>query len=237
MDSVDSQLVESVLHMESQLKDALAELNSLIHAARAAAVPKEVVLDSEEEKLVVARFLVNLQDSGIVNMLNADDYIQKRFGFSKAKAEAYLFDYIDNYKSYKEKASPEGSVKAVEVPKKRKGPKPYSEMTPDELAIAKAKKAASVASSQSSTVDNAVPDVSVLSSVKPRRQIKLKSPDVVSSKGVLIWNSFLNMVRSEMEVGGITVNYEDVVKKAREMKGADKEAYKLFSETWTPETN
>lgn len=62
-----------------------------------------------------------------------------------------------------------------------------------------------------------------------------KSPAEKSNKtsGLLIWNSFLNIVKNEMESDGSEVKYGDLIKKAVEMKKGDPEGYKLFSETWT----
>ena len=50
-----------------------------------------------------------------------------------------------------------------------------------------------------------------------------------------IWYSFIKMVQAEMEATGEKPKYEDVLKKAKEMKDGDKDAYQLFSSTWTPE--
>jgi hypothetical protein len=38
-----------------------------------------------------------------------------------------------------------------------------------------------------------------------------------------------------MEAGGVKPKYEDVLKKAKEMKEGDNEGYHLFSSNWTPE--
>lgn len=57
-----------------------------------------------------------------------------------------------------------------------------------------------------------------------------------SSKSLQVWNSFLKVVRSEMEEDDSKVSYEDVVKKAREMKDSDQDSYKLFAESWTPDS-
>ena len=72
----------------------------------------------------------------------------------------------------------------------------------------------------------------IISDISP----KIKEPVKKSSKksGFLIWNSFLELVKSEMESDGSQVKYDDVVKRAIEMKKSDPESYKLFSETWTP---
>jgi hypothetical protein len=118
--------------------------------------------------------MFNLQDSGITNMINSDSFLQKRFGFTKAKAEQYVFEYIDNYTKLRSEYS--------EV-KKAEGP----------------------------------------------RVIKLKK-----SNAMAIWNSFLQIVKAEMESGGVLVKYEDVRKKAIEMKESDPESYKVFSDNWTP---
>ena len=66
---------------------------------------------------------------------------------------------------------------------------------------------------------------------------KTPSPEgqEVKPKGVLIWNSFMKTVKAEMQTvaGGEEPSYDDVRKKAQEMKEADPESYKLFSDNWT----
>jgi hypothetical protein len=65
---------------------------------------------------------------------------------------------------------------------------------------------------------------------------KIKEPvkKVSKKSGFLVWNSFLDLVKSEMESDGSQVKYDDLVKRALEMKRSDPESYRLFSETWTP---
>jgi hypothetical protein len=65
---------------------------------------------------------------------------------------------------------------------------------------------------------------------------KVKEPvkKVSKKSGFLVWNSFLDLVKNEMESDGSEVKYDDLVKKALEMKRSDPESYRLFSETWTP---
>lgn len=64
-----------------------------------------------------------------------------------------------------------------------------------------------------------------------KKSIQNKAP----SKTLQIWNSFLKVVRSELEKNGMKVTYDEVVKKAREMKDSDQDSYKLFADNWTPE--
>jgi hypothetical protein len=68
------------------------------------------------------------------------------------------------------------------------------------------------------------------------KKVKQKNANAEKSNktsGLLIWNSFLNIVKNEMESDGSEVKYGDLIKKAVEMKKGDPEGYKLFSETWT----
>ena len=69
---------------------------------------------------------------------------------------------------------------------------------------------------------------------------KKNEPEIVykkpPSKSLQVWNSFLKVVRTELEMNGDTVSYDDIVKKAREMKDSDPESYKLFADNWTPDT-
>ena len=73
---------------------------------------------------------------------------------------------------------------------------------------------------------------SIISDLSP----KIKEPEKRISKksGFLVWNSFLDLVKNEMESDGSQVKYDDLVKKALELKRSNPESYKLFSETWTP---
>lgn len=239
MEMTDTQLIQSVIKMQEELVSALAEVSRLttdIAKSQEAYTPvvKQAFSSSEEEKEQVMRFLFNLQKSGITNMMAADDFIQKRFGFIKAKCEDYLFCYIDNYTELealysKPKTVVDTSV-VVAAAKKRKGPKPYSEMTPEELAEAKAKKAIRD-SSKPAEGDQLVSDVTTKKTVLKVKKIKSDEP---KPKGVLIWNAFMNTVKAEMMQADSTVepSYNDIMKKAQEMKETDPESYKLFSENW-----
>ena len=226
----------------------------------------------------VFKFIFNLQRSGFSQQFNAEECIQKHFGFSKEKAEKFLFNYIENLCELTEKFSgssefSESSSHASDSQsqqKKRKGPKPYSEMTPEELAAAKAKKlerltekkelaseplaseplaseplaseplasqplaSQPLASQPLASETLAIPPPSKVG----RRVLKTKkNPEALkrNSDAIKIWNSFLKIVKTEMEATGTPMSYEDVVKRAKEMKEADKSAYDLFSATWTPD--
>ena len=52
-----------------------------------------------------------------------------------------------------------------------------------------------------------------------------------------IWSSFVKIVQAEMEAENVNEKpkYSDVLKRAKEMKDSDKESYRLFSSTWTPD--
>jgi hypothetical protein len=226
--------------MQEELVSALAEVSRLTgDMAKNQELPpaKPFFASSEEEKDKVMRFLFNLQKSGITNMVAADDFIHKRFGLTKARCQEYLFEYIDNYTEMEGKYSTVVAVDtthAVAATKKRKGPKPYAEMTPEELADAKAKKAIRDASKPVEGQGVAVPEP-----VRKKTVLKLKktptSSDEPKPKGVLIWNAFMNTVKAEMMQGGTTVepSYNDIMKRSQELKEADPESYKLFTENWS----
>ena len=220
----DVELIQSVTALQDKLVVALGEMKTLI--SEMTEVSRPTFTTDEEEKEKVYKFVFNLQKTGMTNMLNTDEYIQKRFGFTKAKSQTYLFDYIDNYTELSAKYSNKPVVEEPVIVKKRKGPKPYSEMTPDELIQAKAKKAGLI---------NPVNEV--LNTVK--RTIKLKktpSDTPLKSNAMFVWNAFMETVKAEMETGGEEVKYDDVRKKALEMKEADPASYKLFSDNWSPES-
>jgi hypothetical protein len=252
MEMTDTQLIQSVLKMQEELVSALADVSRLtedmakMQNTHAAWTP---IASSDEERAKVMKFMFNLQNSGITNMFSADEYLQKRFGFTKSRAQDYLFDYIDNYselqKTYGvdkvEVASKSEVVEATPL-KKRKGPKPYAEMTPEELAEAKARKQKKAEEIQilPDSVDTLVPTSSTEGRIVAKKTIlKLKKnpgPEgqEVKPKGVLIWNSFMKTVKAEMEAAaGQELSYDDIRKKAQEMKEADPESYKLFSDNWT----
>jgi hypothetical protein len=46
-------------------------------------------------------FLFGLQDSGICNMFEGGEHLERRFSFSKREAEAILLDWMENYESIK----------------------------------------------------------------------------------------------------------------------------------------
>lgn len=250
MEMTDSQLIQSVTRMQEELVAAVSDLNRLAsEMANTQQISKPSFSSSEEERGQVMKFLFNLQRTGITNMLSADEYIQKRFSFTRAKAREYLFDYIDNYHEIETmlSAMKVAPTTTTEV-KKRKGPKPYSEMTPEEIEQAKAKKARSKGSESSSVQSNSsgsspmaepapvakpapAPVAEPSGSSQKKTVLKLKkNTEGPKSNAMLIWNSFMNTVRSEMGEG---VSYDEVRKKAIEMKAGDPESYKLFSENWT----
>jgi hypothetical protein len=231
-------------------------------------------MDKEEEDKTsrVFKFIVNLKKSGLSQEFNTSEAIQKHFGVSKERSDKYLFEYIEQYSEIVPSESPVTETCIQGEIKKRKGPKPYSEMTPEELAEAKAKKlvkkttvttntSEASETSETSETSEALTTVSTVSTVsedatkpllttvatvstvasvpkdmheKPqqRRVIKLKKSN---SDGIKIWNSFLKIVKADLEKNGPQLNYEDLVKKAKEMKDADKDAYALFSSNWTPD--
>jgi hypothetical protein len=246
MDMTDSQLIQSIMKMQEELVSALAEVNrltaDLVKSQQSTEpVARAPFTPSEEERDNVRRFIFNLQRTGMTNMMGADDYIQKRFGFTKTKSEDYLFDYIDNYSEIEDLYSKpradvsETSSVSTNGTKKRKGPKPYAEMTPEELAEAKAK-AKARADAKIENVRPAVEEPVEEPVVRKKTIIRLKKSDTEPKpKGVLIWNAFMNMVKAEMMQGanGVEPSYADIVKKAQELKEADPVSYKLFTDNWT----
>lgn len=245
------------MKMQEELVSALAEVNRLtsdIIKSQSTEPPKPFV-PSEDERENVRRFLFNLQKTGLTNMIVADDYVQKRFGFTKSKSQDYLFDYIDNYTEIEDLYSKnkvdmsESSSVSTNGTKKRKGPKPYAEMTPEELAEAKAKALARskvkaekaeepVASTGAPVASTEAPVASTETPVRKRTIIRLKKVDPdhePKPKGVLIWNAFVNSIKVEMMQGsnGEEPPYSAIVKKAQELKEADPESYKLFTDNWT----
>ena len=233
--------------MQEELVSALAEVSRLTTDMTQAQnsqcdIDKPSFSSSEEEKAQVMRFLFNLQKIGVTNMLAADEFIQKRFGFMKAKCQDYLFDYIDNYTelealySKPKVEAPEAAVAAIML-KKRKGPKPYSEMSPEEIAEAKAKKAIRDSSKTLDTVSvgTTEPVASKKKTILKSKKLTIPSGEEPKPKGVLIWNAFMNTVKDEMMKisGNIEPSYNDVLKKAQEEKEAEPESYRLFSENWS----
>jgi hypothetical protein len=250
-------LLESLKYIEDEITSTLSELASI-----------KLSMDKEEEDKTsrVFKFIVNLKKSGLSQEFNTSEAIQKHFGVSKERSDKYLFEYIEQYSEIVPSESPVTETCIQGEIKKRKGPKPYSEMTPEELAEAKAKKLVKKTTvttntsetSESSEACEALATVSTVSedATKPllttvtsvttvttvpeevhekpqqRRVIKLKKSN---SDGIKIWNSFLKIVKADLEKNGPQLNYEDLVKKAKEMKDADKDAYALFSSNWTPD--
>ena len=247
-------LLESLKYIEDEITSTLSELASI-----------KLSMDKEEEDKTsrVFKFIVNLKKSGLSQEFNTSEAIQKHFGVSKERSDKYLFEYIEQYSEIVPSESPVTETCIQGEIKKRKGPKPYSEMTPEELAEAKAKKLVKKTTvttntseaSETSETSEALTTVSTVSTVsedvtkpllttvatvpedvheKPqqRRVIKLKKSN---SDGIKIWNSFLKIVKADLEKNGPQLNYEDLVKKAKEMKDADKDAYALFSSNWTPD--
>jgi hypothetical protein len=228
MEMTDDMLIQSVDTMQEELINILEELNRLrTEVMQMQEVPKQTFTSLEDERAHVFRFLFNLQKTGITNMLGADDYIQKRFGFTKAKSLEYSFEYIDNYDELRVVYS-KASVKALKVPsvKKRKSSTPPESLEP-EASVAK--------------IEVSEPlDVPLVSEPK-KKIIKIKKKAVGSTeeqkpKGVLIWNSFMNTVKAEMfQKSGVEPSYDEVRKKSIEMKKSDPESYKLFSICMTEE--
>lgn len=263
MEMTYTQLIQSVIKMQEELVSALAEVSRLTSDMAKNQQPstpltsKPFIPSSEEERGHVVRFLFNLQRSGITNMMSADDYIQKRFGFTKAKSQDYLFDYIDNYAELEEQYSKpkgesiDGSSVSTASLKKRKGPKPYAEMTPIELAEAKAKAEARARAKTEVVLSVEAPSEAPVLKKKKKTILLLKKPEAQvpkpeaqepkpeaqepKPKGVLIWNAFMNMVKDDMMRvnGGTEPSYNDIMKKAQEMKEADPVSYKLFADNCT----
>jgi len=242
MEMTDTQLIQSVIKMQQELVSALSEISRLrtdmtdakqqdMHAT------KPFFSSSEEEREQVMRVLFNIQKSGIRLTMSSEEFIQKRFGFTKSKSEDYIFEYIDTFRELELRYNNSKSVDPVEISAKikRKGPKPYSEMTADELIEAKAKKASRDAEKRVETVVASPVEETVQ---KKKTILKLKKTHVSSDepkpKGVLIWNAFMNMVKAEMMQGSSAEpSYNEVLKKALEEKEANPESYKLFSENWS----
>ena len=226
MESKDKHILDTLKHIEDEIASTLEELSS---------IKQEMEEKSSEESNRVFKFIFNLQRSGFSEQFDPCESIQKHYGFSKEKAEKFIFNYIEQLSEINEKfggsnsdASESSSHASDLQQKKRKGPKPYSEMTPEELIIAKARKLekAKLAVSSMPIVAPAP-----LPEQKPKRVIKTKK----LSDGIKIWNSFLKIVKVELDASGVSLSYEDLIKKAKEMKEADPSAYELFASTWTPD--
>lgn len=229
------QLLDSVKHVQDKITASLQELSKI----------KEEMHQSSlnEEKKRVFKFIDGIRVSGLLDMMRVGEYIQRRFNLTELKAEDYLFDYIEDIGSIQEKPlqvtrdiqTTMELASVVEKLPKAKGPKPYSLMSPQELEIAKAKKAARLAkgsdssSIPSSNVDSItethVENITEAMSIKPKRVLVSKK----SAEALKVWNSFLKVVQAEMEAAGEKPRYDDVVKRAQEKKAAEKDSYDLFA--------
>jgi len=235
MEMADHQLLDTLKKVQNEIQVALGELNSI----KAEMKQRE----ADEQQCRVFKFIDGVRISGLLDLTKINEYIEKRFDITNEKAEKYLFDYIENMgasvltPSVPEPVKPLAPLVLVseqaEVTKEpiRKGPKPYSMMTPEELVIAKAARAARAPNVEA---DKKIPEISGATG-----EVNLVQPvkRVISSKkstiALAIWNSFVKVVQAEMEATGIKPAYDEVVKKAREMKESDQDAYNLFSSTWS----
>ena len=240
MESKDKSILDTLKHIEDEIASTLEELSS---------IKESMEEKTSEETNRVFKFIFNLQRSGFSEQFDTSESIQKHYGFSKEKAEKFIFNYIEHLSEVTEKFSGSNSVASesashasdLQAPqKKRKGPKPYSEMTPEELILAKARKLekAKLAATPVTTSSPAPtsspqqsPSLTSLEGQKPKRVIKTKK----MSDGIQVWNSFLKVAKVELDASGVSLSYEDLVKKAKEMKEADPTAYQLFASTWTPD--
>ena len=123
MSDSDDQLLAMIVKMQDDLTTALEELGQLtaeLKKFREREQQELSLLDPGEERAQVMRSLFALRDLGIVNMMNADEYLQKRFGFTQAKARQYFFDFIDNCRELDPLYSRSNTVvsKVPDVPKK-----------------------------------------------------------------------------------------------------------------------
>lgn len=219
----DHQILASLKKVQESIQTTMAELTSL---------KEEMIAQSQkDERTNVFKFIDNMKKAGFTSDLSTvEEFIDKKFGLAKDRAKLLLIDYIEFTGSIPvstHSVVSEAVAHVADTPVKRKGPKPYSEMTPEELAIAKAAKAAKM-----KKVEPVVSSESTPPPVKEKRVIHTTKK---SSDALKIWNSFLKVVQAEMESGGEKVKYDDVVRRAKEMKESDQEAYQLFSSTWTPE--
>ena len=128
MDASDDQLLAMIVKMQDDLTTALEELSQLTvelkrfreKEQQERSLTATVFGSLDEERAQVMRSLFSLRDLGIVNMMNADEYLQKRFGFTQAKARQYLFDFIDNCQELEPLYSCSNNTvsKVPDVPKK-----------------------------------------------------------------------------------------------------------------------
>lgn len=231
MEMTDDQVLVSLNRIQEEAQAALEELANL---------KDDMYYQSKlEERSKVFKFIEDTKRAGFTDLSKVDEYIQRRFNIQRSTAESYLFDYIERASPTVqipcESASVISNDNSSEPVKKRKGPKPYSEMNPEELAAAKAKKIEKLQMGKAVEANlelvTAATGATAENTPVAKRVIKAKK----TSDGIQVWNSFLKNVKAEMEAGGVEVKYDDIVKRAREMKESDKEAYQLFSATWTPE--
>ena len=230
----DHQLIASLKRVQENIQTTMAELASLKEDMR--------VQSLKEERLKVFKFIEDSRKVGFTSDLSTmEEFIEKKFGLAKGRAAFLLIEYIDFTASIPVTSSlvVSEAEPTLITPVKRKGPKPYSEMTPEELVIAKAAKAAKMQKTEQKLELEQGPEqklnYSSESTPKPVKEKRVLHTTKKSSDALKVWNSFLKIVQAEMESGGEKVKYDDVVKKAKEMKESDQEAYQLFSSTWTPE--
>jgi len=219
MDSTDA-MVSSLENLQAEIRIAIDLISSI----------KETMDEGvTENTMKVFKFIFNFQKSGFSQHYNVGECIQKHFRLNKEKADGLLFSYIENLQDVSQKLSAQElpSTVSQQEQKKKKGPKPYSEMTPEELEVAKAKRQ----QTNGTNSENTESPAQVMPKHTEKRVIKLKK----KSDAINIWNSFLKVVKAELEKDCPEISYEEVVKRAKEMKEADKAAYALFSSTWTPE--
>jgi hypothetical protein len=123
MSDSEDQLLAMIVKMQDDLTMALEELGQLtadLKKFREKEQQELSLLGPGEERTQVMRSLFALRDLGIVNMMNADEYLQKRFGFTQAKARQYFFDFIDNCRELDPLYSRSNTAasKVPDVPKK-----------------------------------------------------------------------------------------------------------------------
>lgn len=132
-------------------------------------------------------------------------------------------------------------VEVTETPKlvnvkKKKGPKPYSEMSPEELAIAKAKKGTTLLSIPMVSTVTPEPTSDMPTVVSTKKVIKVKKtavPDKKQNRAILAWNAYKAYIKDSMESDtSDKVSHMDVMNKAVETKKTDPQAYKDFTDTW-----
>jgi len=69
--------------------------------APAPAAAPETPIESLDRK--VYQYLFDLQDSGVCNMLNSDQYLRRNFGISADAADEYVENYLSNYAALRKK--------------------------------------------------------------------------------------------------------------------------------------